>query len=157
MDGGVMPDLEFTVTQSEPRRILATTGSAPSQPEVSAVVGPLFGAVASAIERSGGRLGVGVATYAMGPDGGIDIVAGFEWDADPLPGLSVVDLPDVLVASTTHYGVMATIGDSWSALMHWAADEGFFPAGPGREIYHESSSPDQSTWVTELQQPIARR
>lgn len=151
-----MPDLEFTITQSEARRILAMTGSAPSQPEVSAVVGPMFGAVVSAIERAGGRVGIGVATYAMGPDGGIDIVAGFEWDADPLPGLSVVDLPDVLVASATHYGVMATIGDSWSALMRWAAEQGFVPAGPGREIYHESSSADQTTWVTALQQPIAR-
>lgn len=152
-----MPELEFSVKQAEPWRILATTGSAPSQPEVSAVVGPMFGTVASAIERAGSRIGVGVATYAMGPDGGIDIVAGFTWDAEPLPGLSIVELPEVLAASTTHYGAMATIGDSWSALMRWAAEQGFFPAGPGREVYHESSSADQDTWVTELQQPVARR
>ena len=152
-----MAEPEFVLKRGEPWRILATVGSAPSQPEVSSVVGPMFGSVASAIGRAGGRVDTGVATYAMGPDGGIEIVAGFTWDADPLPGFAVVDLPEVEVASTTHYGAMETIGESWSALMRWAAEQGFDPSGPGREIYHESSGPDQSTWVTELQQPVARR
>ena len=153
----VMGERSFDVVDGRAWRIIAATGAAGSQPEVSSVVGPMFGRVAAAIQQAGGRLDTGVATYAMGPDGGIEIVAGFSWDGEALPGFDIVELPGVLVASTTHLGVMATIGESWSALMRWVGEHGFDPAGPGREIYHESSGADQRDWVTELQQPVTRR
>lgn len=151
-----MSQREFVVKQAVPRRMLATSGSVARQAEVPRVVGPMFGTVADAIIASGGRPDLGIATYAMRADGGIDIVVGFIWDGEVLSGFDIVELPEVLVASTVHYGVMDTIGESWSALMAWTAGNGFDLTGPGREIYHEAASDHQRDWVTELQQPIVR-
>ena len=152
-----MSQREFVVKQAVPRRILALTGLAARQAEVPQVVGPMFGAVADAIRDAGERADLGIASYAMRPDGGLDIVAGFVWDGAEIPGFDIIELPEVLVASTTHYGVMATIGESWGALMRWVDSNGFGMSGPGREIYLKAASEHQRDWVTELQQPIVRR
>ncbi len=152
-----MSQREFVVKQAVPRRIVATSGSVASQPEVPQLVGPMFRTVADAIGGVGECADLGVATYAMRPDGGLDIVVGYVWDGGAIPGFDVVELPEVLVASTTHYGVMATIDESWGALMRWVDENGFRPSGPGREIYHDAASEHQRDWVTELQQPIVRR
>ena len=152
-----MSQREFVVKQAVPRRILAVSGSVARQAEVPQVVGPMFDTVADAIRDAGESAHLGIASYAMRPDGGLDIVAGFVWDGAEIPGFDIIELPEVLVASTTHYGVMATIGESWGALMRWVDSNGFGMSGPGREIYLKAASEHQRDWVTELQQPIVRR
>jgi effector-binding domain-containing protein len=52
---------------------------------------------------------------------------------------------------------MATISDSWGAVFEWIDNSGYVASGPCREVYLESESQNQDTWVTELQQPFLRR
>ena len=65
------------------------------------------------------------------------------------------DLPAVERALTViHRGSMATIGDTWQALVTAVDARGLTAAEPCREVYLETPMDDQDAWVTELQQPV---
>jgi effector-binding domain-containing protein len=128
------------------------------QPQVGAVVGPLFDAVAEVLTHAHGPglLEVPIAQYDMGEDG-VSIVCGFEYDGEPLPGIEIVELPaEPLAACAIHLGPMNGISRSWMALMTEATERGLTLSGPGRELYVRAEREDQADWVTELQQPVTR-
>lgn len=137
-------------------RIAALTETVSSQPEVAAVVGPLFDRVADAIVAAGGEPGLPIAEYDMNKHG-VRITVGFTYDGPAIDGLIIVELPAVESAFTaTHLGTMATIDDSWRALSQAITAHGATAQGACREIYLQSESEDQADWVTELQQPVTR-
>lgn len=151
-----MSDREFTTKTVLGMRLLALSTTAPSQPEVAPLVGPLFDAVATKLEAAGVPFDLSVATYEMHEDGSLEVVAGFVQDHAEVDGLEVVQLNPCEVVSTLHHGSMATIGESWGALMARVESEGWAFSGPCREVYLESPMGDQDVWVTELQQPVVR-
>jgi hypothetical protein len=51
---------------------------------------------------------------------------------------------------------MDRIAVSWQQIHTEIIARGFAPSGPCRELYVRAVSDDQSDWVTELQQPVAR-
>jgi hypothetical protein len=151
-----MTEREFVVKPLRSVRLAERSGTVATQPEVGPLVGPLFDAVAYALSAAGQELGVAVAYYDM-TDAGVECHAGFEYDGEQAEGFDIGQLPPVPEALTlVHLGSMAGISDSWMAVYDWLGTSGFTPSGPGREVYLESSSPDQDTWVTELQQPFVR-
>ncbi len=152
-----MSQVEYVVKSLPGRRIAAREATVTSQPEIAAVVEPLFGAVAGAVDAAGGCPQTGVATYAADEEG-VRIVLGYDYSGEPAPGFDVHTLPAVEQAvCAVHLGAMDTIGASWQALFAWVEAQGWTPAGPCREIYLVASpDDDQSGWVTELQQPVAR-
>ena len=160
-----MPDIDYVVKQLPARVIAARRGHAASQAEIAAVVGPLFGQVAAALAAAGGRPQTGVGVYDMSEDG-MDMLIGYddagalraEPPGTPGDGIELVTLPEVPDAvCAVHLGDMATIHESWQALVRWAEANGWSPAGECREIYLRADPTiDQREWVTELQQPVVR-
>lgn len=71
------------------------------------------------------------------------------------PGFEVAELPAIeLAACLSHHGSMATIGQSWQALLDWVALEpGVRAIGASREVYPPMPT-DINDWITELQIPI---
>jgi DNA-binding transcriptional MerR regulator len=71
-----------------------------------------------------------------------------------LPAFEVVDLPAVAAAATlVHHGPMAESDPSFQALGRWIGDNGYRSTSY-RELYLSCPGPDQSDWVTELQEPV---
>jgi effector-binding domain-containing protein len=72
------------------------------------------------------------------------------------PGLSLVSLPSVTVAVSTHTGSYDDIGSAYAALGLWVAEQATMSGDPVREVYLVSPPfhNDPETYVTELQWPI---
>lgn len=151
-----MSDVQITEKPLPFVRLAALTETVGSQPEVSAVVGPLFDRVADAIVAAGGEPGLPIAEYDMNKHG-VRVRVGFTYDGPALDGVDIIELPAVDAAITaTHRGSMATIDETWGALMAAIEEQGAEAFGAGREVYLQSDSEDQTDWITELQQPVAR-
>lgn len=118
-------------------------------------IGPMFGAVAAQLGSTPAALASPIATYSL-TDSGMDVVVGYAQAGETPSRTTTIDLPAAEVVCGVHLGSMATIGESWQALHRWIAENGYQFAGPCRELYVRTESDDQSTWVTELQQPILR-
>lgn len=114
---------------------------------------PMFEAVAAGLRQHPGALESPIATYAE-TEAGMDVVVGYAWGGEPPEGSEVVDLPAATAVCGVHLGPMTGIQESWQELHRWVADNGRTYAGPCRELYVRAESPDQSDWVTELQQPV---
>ncbi|MEG3616060.1 MerR family transcriptional regulator [Isoptericola haloaureus] len=150
-----MSTIEIVVKPLPALRLAARRAHVTEQPEISAVVGPLFGAVAEALQPNRGLLETPVAQYAIGEDG-IDVVVGYAYDGEPRDGFEIVTLPAVAQAAcAVHLGPMERIPASWQSLHGEAAARGLAPDAPCRELYVRAEGTDQADWVTELQQPVA--
>lgn len=137
-------------------RLAARRGAVGSQPEVAGFVGPAFDAVASIIGDERGSLETPIAQYDNGEDS-VSIVAGYAYAGPARDGFEIVELPAVDAAVCgIHLGPMTGIAGSWQAIHTEIVARGFVPSGPCRELYVRAVSDDQSDWVTELQQPVAR-
>lgn len=138
-------------------RMAARTAVAADQAEIGVLVGPMFDAVASALGACRAPLTTPIAQYAPGEDG-MHLVVGYEYADAPVSGFEIVELPAVeLAVCGVHLGAMSGIGASWMALHEEIVARGYAPSGPCRELYVRAESDDQSDWVTELQQPVARQ
>ncbi|UYO96939.1 MerR family transcriptional regulator [Microbacterium sp. M28] len=137
-------------------RLAARRATVASQPEVAGVVGPAFDAVAEIIGDEKGSLTTPIAQYSATEDG-TEIVAGYAYNGPARDGFEFVDLPAAeLAICGIHLGSMDRIALSWQQIHTEIVARGFVPAGPCRELYVRAVSDDQSDWVTELQQPVAR-
>ncbi len=137
-------------------RLAAATGR-PENGDMAGLVSGLFERAQRAIGDAEGAFDVPIAVYDFG-EGGMHVTAGFEWSGPAPDGLEIVELPSVAEAVCgIHLGAMAGIGASWQAVHVEIAARGMTPAGPNREFYVRAApDEDQSAWVTELQQPVAR-
>ncbi len=90
-------------------------------------------------------------------DGGIGVHAGFPIaeSVEDVPGLVIVDLPEVTLAATAiHHGDMATVDvDTVAPIFDWMRSHGFRTTGYSREQYLECPD-DLHEWRTEMQFPI---
>jgi len=141
------------VVKSVPAVRLAAVTDTLDPAELGQRIEPMFTHVQSELRSVHASLAVPMATYAES-EAGMDVVVGFAYDGEPLPGLEVVDLPKATAVCGVHLGQMDRIGESWQALHRWVVDNSYEYSGPSRELYVRAVSDDQSDWVTELQQPV---
>lgn len=145
------------VTKSLPAvRLAARSTDVEEGQAIGEVVGPLFEQVGAAVAGAGGSLRTAIASYDVRP-GGIHVIVGYTHDGPAPEGTTIVELPAVEHAvCCVHLGAMTGIGAAWQALVQHAETSGWDLLGPCREDYLQAEGEDQSSWVTELQQPVRR-
>ncbi len=126
--------------------------------DVGPVIQPLYPQLFDALNAAGVEIaGPSIAYYDDTADGGIGVHAGFPIDpaVTQVPGLDVVDLPEIELAATAiHHGDMATVDvDTVAPIFEWMQANGFRTTGYSREYYLECPD-DLTQWRTEMQFPI---
>lgn len=137
-------------------RLAAIRHVVAEQPQVAAVVGPSFDAVAAIIGDEPGSLATPIAQYDT-IDDGMEVIVGYSYTGPARDGFDIVELPPTEVAVCgIHLGSMDTIAESWQAIHTEVIARGLIHDGACRELYVRAVSDDQADWVTELQQPVRR-
>ncbi|WP_280399976.1 MerR family transcriptional regulator [Nocardia carnea] len=158
---GTMPTDEIVVKSVPAVRIAErSTLVADFTPErIGPAVQRLFTELCAALERDRVEIsGPAVCYYDHRPDGSVLAHAGMPVRTEPggSDDFTVVDLPEMPLAATQIYrGDMNGVVEPHQDLVQWIADNGYRTAGPGREVTLVWDV-DNSKWVTELQEPIAR-
>ena len=152
-----MPDIEYR--RLEPVTVYAATGVVPAGADVPPVIDRIAPPLRAALEAAGVEYREpGIFWYEMLGDGeGMRVWVSWIAGDEPVAGdgWQVVELPAVQRAAVTTYrGEMSGIGDAWGGFMEAVSADGGTFDGPAREVYLQAEGP-QSTWVTELQQPLA--
>ncbi|ASO21714.1 DNA-binding transcriptional MerR regulator [Actinoalloteichus hoggarensis] len=158
---GRMSTDEIVVRQVPAVRVAELTAVAESYaaPDIGPVVGPLFDELYHRIEAEGLRpTGPGIAHYEpFGERVRVHAscpVAGAEPRSAAPGALAVVDLPAVEAATMVHHGSMTEADAVVQKIARWIEAAGRTGTGYAREVYLETSE-DESTWVTEFQEPLA--
>lgn len=123
-------------------------------------IGPVFVALAPRLRdhlrRFGARPGTLVHYYETpAQDGTVVVHVGYEIGEQSVPaspGIEIVELPVIKVASTVHRGAMEAIAQVYEALFAWIENSGYRRIGPSRELYHEISQ--EGPRLTEIQIPV---
>jgi len=157
---GKMPDYQVVIKKLPPLKIASVRGTVPTYHDIGILcekLMPLF------IEHAASIAGPFLAIYhdMEYREKDVDIEAAVPISrALTLPEpIKVRDLPgEETAASTVHRGPYETIGEAYTALMHWCESNGYELAGPDREIYLTSpnDTQDPANYVTELQQPVRK-
>lgn len=160
MNGTRPNDVDVTTKRLPAVHLAVASAISPSfeSADVGPVIRPLYPQLFAALDAAGVEVaGPSIAYYDDSADGGIGVHAGFPIDPSiiDVPGLAVVDLPEVeLAATAVHHGDMATVDvDTVASIFDWMRAHGFRTTGYSREHYLEC--PDDITmWRTEMQFPI---
>ncbi|NEB90082.1 MerR family transcriptional regulator [Streptomyces anulatus] len=161
---GHMPADDVVIKTVPAVRVAELTGTAASyQPQdIGPVIGPLYERLFPLLEAAGLRpTGPGIACYEDAPEGGGAIVvhagvtvsapAGAVGDTE----VRVVELPPFEAATIVHRGAMDDVLSTTHTLARWLDANGYRSTGYSREVNLECP-PDQESWVTELQEPVAK-
>ncbi|MFD7381593.1 MerR family transcriptional regulator [Streptomyces anulatus] len=161
---GHMPADDVVIKTVPAVRVAELTGTAASyQPQdIGPVIGPLYERLFPLLEGAGLRpTGPGIARYEDAPEGGGAIVvhAGVTVSA-PVGAVGdtevrVVELPPFEAATIVHRGAMDDVLSTTHTLARWLDANGYRSTGYSREVNLECP-PDQESWVTELQEPVAK-
>jgi hypothetical protein len=84
--------------------------------------------------------------------------AGFLAPTANVPGLDVVELPAISVASVVRRGTVADTNEAHQSIARWAEAHGHVLSvqmGRWRELYLETSDTDYSDWLIEVQLELA--
>lgn len=135
-------------------RLIAQTRTMQRE-EIGLHLEAMFDGVTRAIGDVPGAFETPIAAYREVEEG-LEVVAGFTGNGPAPDGCELVDLDGGSAVCGVHLGDMSRIGESWQALHRWLVENGYKHAGPCREVYVRAVTPDQSDWVTELQQPVRR-
>ncbi|HEY9292750.1 MAG TPA: MerR family transcriptional regulator [Microlunatus sp.] len=167
----VEPIIAAKIIGIDPQRVaFATERAAGWGPvNIGPVIGPLFGRLADQLQAADvAEFGPAIAIYEA-----VDSADPASADAEYVrvtaayvvgesvtaaEGFGVQTLPAIEQAAVTvHHGSVATIGQSWHALLDWTQLHGYEPSGVSRELYWSPAGEPQETWVTDLQQPVRGR
>jgi DNA-binding transcriptional MerR regulator len=161
---GHMPADDVVIRAVPAVRVAELTGTAASyQPQdIGPVIGPLYEELFPLLEGAGLRpSGPGIARYEDAPEGGGAIVvhAGVTVSA-PVGAVGdtevrVVELPPFEAATIVHRGAMDDVLSTTHTLARWLDANGYRSTGYTREVNLECP-PDHESWVTELQEPVAK-
>ncbi|MFD5342816.1 MerR family transcriptional regulator [Streptomyces anulatus] len=161
---GHMPADDVVIKTVPAVRVAELTGTAASfQPQdIGPAIGPLYERLLPLLEGAGLRpTGPGIARYEDAPEGGGAIVvhAGVTVSAPVGPvgdtEVRVVELPPFEAATIVHRGAMDDVLSTTHTLARWLDANGYRSTGYSREVNLECP-PDQGSWVTELQEPVAK-
>ncbi|WP_345542382.1 MerR family transcriptional regulator [Microbacterium jejuense] len=152
-----MTTLEYR--RIEPVTVYAVSAVAAGSDNVSGAVDQVLPGLHEALEASGVAYREPGVFWYEPIDDTDDLRVWVSWiaDGDPVENdaWQVVELPAVeRAAVTTYHGEMSGIGAAWGSFMQAVVADGGEFSGPCREVYLQADGP-QSTWVTELQQPVA--
>ena len=155
-------DVTVTTKRLPAVRLAVASGVSPSfaSADIGPVIQPLYPLLFEALDAAGVSIErPSIAYYDDSADGGIGVHAGFPVPADvsDVPGLAVVDLPEIELAATAiHHGDMATVDvDTVAPIFDWMRANGYRTTGYSRELYLECPD-DLTAWRTEMQFPIER-
>lgn len=143
----------------EPLTVYAASGVARGGENIPGTIDQILPPLHHALEASGVEYREpGVFWYEL-IEGTEDMRVWVSWIAGDTPesgdGWEVVTLPAVERAAVTEYhGDMTGIGNAWHRFMQDVVSDGATFDGACREVYLQAEGP-QSTWITELQQPVA--
>jgi DNA-binding transcriptional MerR regulator len=169
------PTVNARICSIDPQRVaLATAVAAGWGPvHITPVIGPLFEQLADRLQHAGvADFGPAIAIYrardSAGPDDSthpddsdeVLVTAAFVVDDSTPTGddFEVRMLPGIEQAAViAHHGPVATIDQSWHALLDWTQFNGYEPSGVCREYYWSPPGEPQQNWVTDLQQPVRRQ
>ncbi|MBO0811183.1 MAG: MerR family transcriptional regulator [Microlunatus sp.] len=163
MEGRPMPaTIDVDVQPIAAQRIAYLDASAAGwgNRNIGPVIGPLFGELDRALTAAGISGGPGVAIYEAeetGDETSVRVTAALVIDGrvGPGAGYKIKTLPPIgSAAIAVHRGEVATIDQSWHALMDWVTGNGYEMTGICREIYLTPGNRPQAEWVTQLVQPI---
>ena len=154
------PNVTVTTKRLPAVHLAVASATSPSfaSADIGPVVQPLYPQLFEALNAAGVDIaGPSIAYYDDTTDGGIAVHAGFPIDESitQVPGLEVVDLPEVELAATAiHHGDMATVDiDTVAAIFDWMRTNGFRTTGYSREHYLDCPA-DLAQWQTEMQFPV---
>ena len=160
MNGQPVNDVTVTTKPLPPVHLAVASGVSPSfaSADIGPVIQPLYPQLVDALNAAGIEiLGPSIAYYDDAADGGVGVHAGFpvEESVTAVPGVEIVDLPEVELAATAiHMGDLATVDvDTVAAMFDWIHAHGFRTTGYSREHYLECPD-DLALWRTEMQIPI---
>jgi DNA-binding transcriptional MerR regulator len=161
-NGGSM-SLEYVVKALPAVRVAQVTGSVSEQPQIGPTIRPMFARLGTALAGSGITLDAPALAWYRPRGEELEFAAAVQVSAtEPTPalvdaGAEIVTLEAVERAVTVlHRGGMETIGDTWQALAHHLAEQGYRADGIAREVYlHMPMDGDPADWITEIQQPVA--
>ena len=154
------PTVTVTTKRLPAVHLAVVSGLSPSfaSSDIGPAIQPLYPRLLDALSAAGVEMtGPPIAYYDDAPDGGIAVHAGFAIDSSvtSVPGLEVVDLPEIELAATAiHNGNMATVDvDTIVPMLDWVSEHGFRTTSYSRELYLTCPD-DLSHWRTEIQFPI---
>ncbi|WP_427015619.1 MerR family transcriptional regulator [Pseudarthrobacter sp. P1] len=160
---GVMPETAVTIKSLPALHLAELTGTAAGfEPTaIGPVIQPLYRELMRRLDSAGATLaGPAVAWYEQLDDGTVLVHAGAQVGAETVSDgvFTLVDLPAVGQAATLiHRGPMDRVMPSVQALAGWIDAHGYASAGNSREYYLDyAMNDDPDSWVTELQEPVAR-
>jgi len=160
---GTMPSDDVQLKTIPAARVAELTGTAGGfEPgSITPVIGPLYERLMETLEQAGVTpTGPAIARYEDAPGGGVLIHAGIQVGAEAAPSaghdFDVVDLPGFEAATIVHRGSMDTVLTSIQQLSTWIEASDHRSTGYNREVYLEMDPDDETTWVTELQEPVVR-
>lgn len=163
-EGEPMPDtIEVEVLPVAPQRVAYLTGIAGGwgNRHIGPVVGPLFGQLGRGLTAADiSATGPGVAIYESletGDATAVHVTAAMVVDdsVGAHDGYRLTTLPGIESAAVAvHHGEVATLDQSWHALMDWVPANGYELTGICREVYLTPGDRPQAEWVTQLVQPI---
>jgi effector-binding domain-containing protein len=141
------------------RQITAVIHLTVLRSEIQSVMGPAIQEVMKAVSAQGiGPIGpVFSHHFRMDPE-----VFDFEVGVPVMTSATAIgrvqpaELPAAVVARTTYHGAYEGLGAAWGEFSDWIAAHGQKPAANLWEYYiaGPESSPDPSTWRTELNRPL---
>ena len=138
--------------------VLSAVSPSFASSDIGPTIQPLYPRLIGALQAAGvDIIGPSLAYYEDAPDGGLAVHAGFPVapSVTSVPGLEIVDLPEVPLAATAiHHGDMATVDvDTYGPILDWVSEHGFATIGFSRELYLACPE-DLTQWRTEIQFPI---
>lgn len=155
-------DIDVTTTRLPAVHLAVASAVSPSfdSTDVGPVIGLLYPRLMDALAAAGVKIvGPSIAYYDDTIDGGVRVHAGVPVDESvtEVPGLDVVDLPEVELAATAiHHGDTMTVDvDTVPHVFEWLREHGFRTTGYSRELYRHCPE-DTAQWRTEMQFPIER-
>ncbi|HEV7626000.1 MAG TPA: GyrI-like domain-containing protein, partial [Streptomyces sp.] len=160
---GRMSSEDVVIKELPAVRVAELTGTAGGfEPkEIAPVIGPLYERLCRELDGAGLKpIGPGIAYYEVSATGDSVVVhAGMPVSApagEHAAGFTVRDLPGVDSAATVvHHGSMDRVMPTLQMLARWMDANGYRPDGSSRELYLDCGAAPE-TWVTEIQQPVAR-
>jgi DNA-binding transcriptional MerR regulator len=161
---GKMSDYEVIVKPVEAIRVAALRGVAPDMAAIGATVGEMFGRLGATMQAHHAPItGPSIILYhdAEYMEKDINLEAAFPTSGSvpEADGVQVHTLPAVEhMATTVHRGAFSELGGAYNAILAWIDTQGYQVTGPTREVYLQfDPAAPPSTWVTEIQFPVAKR
>ncbi len=146
------------IVRAEPRLTAVIRLTVP-RADIQKVMGPGIAEVLAVVAAQRiGPAGPVVAHHLKMDPGTFDFEIGVPVRApvSPVGRVQPSELPAVTVARTIYHGSYEGLPSAWAELMGWIAAEGHTPAPDLWECYltGPETSPDSTTWRTELNRPL---